>query len=414
VANSRNLIEITIKSTSFWAGILAILAVSSLLYINFSRQQSDFLESTFKIRNETLITMAASYASPFLQTRNIISLNLLLKEITNRPEVLSGRVTNGTGEVLTEYGDMRAIGVGLNQPIHFNSELIGYMQLTIQQNAENSHLLISAISFSILSILGWALFSLRQTTLTIESWDKLNKQLSPIVESRALNPKEWLVDVNKNAKPALAIISHLRQKVSQVQFELLASSQSSIPSQFHQSVVLHCAAVNTNQDALENQANAQKLQIWLDQVAHIYRGTRAENGHYLVFGMEEDESMAVNALCAARVLYFLCQNSIPCAISLSAGEIWSGYGLAPWPIIKVHGKPIDDLSLIHLNNPGSHILMAESLFQHADLNDRVNASIFKDVTNASGARLEVWQLDSLKDQYDALLRHQAYRLPDMH
>ena len=412
MANSRNLIEITTKSTSFWAGILAILAVSSLLYINFSRQQSDFLESTFNTRNETLITMAASYASPFLQTRNIISLNLLLKEITSRPEVLSGRVTDGNGDVLTEYGDIRAKGVGLNQPIHFDTALIGYMQLTILQNTENSNLLISAISFSILGILGWILFSIRQTLQNIESWDAINKQLAPVIESQALDPGNWLTDIKEKAKPALTIVAHLRQRLSQTQFDLLARSQTSSPSQFHHAVVLHCASINTNQDALENQANAQKLQIWLDQVAHIYQGTRVENGNYLVFGMEEDENMAVNALCAARVLYFLCQNSFPCAISLSAGEIWSGSGLAPWPIIKANGRPIDDLSLIHLNNPGDHILMAESLFQHADLSDRINASIFKDV-NTSRGRLEVWQLDNLKDQYDALLRHQADRLPDM-
>lgn len=413
MTKSRNIFEITARSTQYWAGILAILLLAAMLYINFSNQQSAFLQKEFELRNETLITMAASYAAPFLQTKNIISLNLLLKELTSRPEISFGQILNSNGEVLTEVGEIRVKGQRLNLPVDFDSELIGHIRLIVRHNLRNYDLLTTTFISTILIMLAWSLLSVWFMQSNRESWDKLNKLLIPVLETECINPDEWRQNAEGNAKPILNIMSHLKQRMTQDQIELLALDNPNNTSQFRNVVVLHCSPVSINQNVLENQSNTYRLQIWLDQVAHIYHGQRIENGNYIAFGLEEDEAMAVNALCAARVLYFLCQNTMNCAISLSAGEIWTGAGLAPWPVIRAQGRVIDDLKHLHLNNSGELILMTESLFQHADLNNRIIASIFKDLIKSDGHRLEVWQLDGLHGQYDALLRHQADRLPDL-
>jgi hypothetical protein len=53
------------------------------------------------------------------------------------------------------------------------------------------------------------------------------------------------------------------------------------------------------------------------------------------------------------------------------------------------------------------------LFQYAVLNERLQASIYRDVITADGRRLEVWQLDGLQGQYDNLLLAQADRLRNL-
>ena len=420
MSDTPNPLQVTLKSQHFLVGSVLIWLLSSILYFNISSKQRVQLEAESALRNATIISIATSYVAPLLQTRNAISLNVFLKKLVARPDIYSGQIIDSTGGTVTEYTDNRAAGVTLNEAIHFDSQLIGYIRLEVQPINDLGYWALTVFMWALLIHVLWALFSLQHSIKSLQKWQDVNQHLAPIFGTKQFNAREWETIFAGEGRQSLTALKLLQQRLTADQLSLLSDDTELTLPQFHTAIVLHCAP--TTESLAPRTASAElqhdtmmQLETWINHVAELYQGHRLDNGLYIAFGIGNDDAdqAAVNALCAARVLYFLSREQIPLSLSIAAGSFWTGNGSAPWPFTHAMGPVFDDLDYVHLHHDGELILLTESLFQYAVLNERLQASIYRDVITADGRRLEVWQLDGLQGQYDNLLLAQANRLRNL-
>lgn len=417
MSDTPNSLQVTLKSQRFLVGSVLLWLLSGILYFNISAQQRTHLEAESALRNATIISIATSYVAPLLQTRNVISLNVFLKTLVSRPDIYSGQIIDGTGSTVTEYTDNRAASVTLNEAIQFDSQLIGYIRLEVQPVDDAGYWALTVFLWALLIQVIWALFSFQHTAKSLQQWQAFNRHLSPIFATKKFGAQQWEAVFSGEGQPPLAAIKQLQHRLTADQLSQLGEDNALSQPQFHTAIVLHCAP--TTESLVPRTANADlhqdtvvQLETWIHHVAELYQGQRIGNGLYIAFGLGLDDAdqAAVNALCAARVLYFLSRGEIPLSLSIAAGSFWTCNGAAPWPLTHAIGPVFDDLDYVHLHHDGELILLTESLFQYAVLNERLQASIYRDVITADGRRLEVWQLDGLQGQYDNLLLAQAERL----
>ena len=420
MSDTPNPLQVTLKSQTFIIGSALIWLLSGILYVNIAAQQKQHLEVESALRNATIISIATSYVAPLLQTRNVISLNVFLKNLVSRPDIYSGQIIDSTGGTVTEYTDERAPGITLNEAIQFDSQLIGYIRLEVQPIDDLGNWALTVFLWALLIQVFWGLFSLQRSVKSLAQWHSVNRHLKPIFGSAHFSAADWEAEFSGAGRQHLTAINLLQQRLSTEQLPLLSNDPDLTDSQFHTAIVLFCAP--TTESLAPKSANADvqhdtimQLETWIEHIAELYQGHRLENGLYIAFGLGNDDAdeAAVNALCAARVLYFLSRGQLPLSISIAAGSFWTGSGAAPWPITHANGPVFDDLDYVHLHHDGELILLTESLFQYAVLNERLQASIYRDVITADGRRLEVWQLDGLQGQYDNLLLAQADRLRNL-
>ncbi len=420
MTNAQNSLQVTLKSKRFLVGSLFIWLLAAFLYLNLSSQHRADLQAEADVRNATVIAIAASYVAPLLQTRNLTNLNVFLKTLVARPDIYSGEILDGTGTVLTAFGDARLSGITLNEAIQFDGQLIGYTQLVVQPIAGVRYWALTVFFITLLVQVFWLLFFIHRSTTMLIYWRGLNRHLKPLFETEHFRPQDWDKTLSESGSQLLSTVNLLKERLDPNQMPLVVADPILDVPQFHTAIVLYCAPTTESLQPKTVSADRQwdtinVLEGWMNSVAEIYQGHRLGNGLYIAFGLNGDDSdeAAVNALCAARVLYFLTRNETPLSLSVAAGSFWTGSGAAPWPVTHGVGPVFDDLDYVHLHHDGELILLTESLFQYAVLNERLQASIYRDVITADGRRLEVWQLDGLQGQYDALLRAQAEHIKSL-
>lgn len=421
MTNALNPLQATLKSARFLVGSIFLWLLAAFLYLFLSSQQKIYLQAEADVRNATVIAIATSYVAPLLQTRNLTNLNVFLKTLVARPDIYSGQILDGTGNVLTEFGTGRTIGITLNEAIQFDGQLIGYIRLVVQPISDVRYWALTTFLITLLMQVFWALFNLQRNTSLLAKWRGLNRHLQPLFDVEHQSPQDWDKELSHSGRQLLTATRLLKQRIEDEQLPLLATDPQLEKPQFHTAIVLYCAPTTEALQPKSNSAERQwdtvhLLEGWINSVTELYQGHRIGNGLYIAFGLNGDdaEEPAVNALCAARVLYFLSRNDdVPLSLSIAAGSFWTGNGASPWPLTHAFGLVFDDLDYVHLHHDGELILLTESLFQYAVLNERLQASIYRDVITADGRRLEVWQLDGLQGQYDVLLKAQAEHLKSL-
>jgi len=428
-----SLLEQTYRSPTFLTGTLVLIVSSLLLFFVLTGQFSEYsvLESQFQ--QAELTKEVAKVASPNLQTRNVISLNLQLKRLVERPDVIRGSISDVNGEVLTEFADANLTsdvqGLVVNEQISLDDNLLGYLSLEFADSSLNQPdygvllILLSAISLGV-----WFFAAMVIVNQQNQHLHQFNQLAQKHLGLQASSWQQWQQHFSGAlAHPFSAMGELTRRYSTEFQSEFTTKAQQPfVAGQFAEGCILSLnitAMVPVTQefsgDQIEHWLHQQHS--FLHQVATLYGGEVCQDQQCLVFSSHsgitnDNEQATVNALCAAQVLQLLHQqmpeHSPPVAISLASGEFWLGSNHQFPANLQVFGPVVDALQFMHLHNPGEHILLADNLFQQARVNELVDAEIHRDLILPNGERLEVWQLNTMKENYPALLSNQAQQLLD--
>lgn len=412
-------LEQTLRSPLFATGAICLVLASIMMLVVLGNQFEQQWQQQFTYQSQQLTEETASNASPFLQSRNIISLNLLLKRILSREEVVAGSISDGAGEVLTELNDHYVPGrvVPFKAPVTLDSQLLGYVTLIFHPEQKRNGSALITMLLSAIAIVIWFLVCMWLTARQQAELRQFNSIMTHSLDSSQNSLSGWNQYLETELFPALSIAGHLSRRMDDDDLNQLRGQLEEPPltGRYLEGCLLYIAPVFARQD---QNADPSQMERWLERqelylhhVAQLYDGEITQDRHCLVFGLNGDPDQAmVNALCAAQVLHHLCGTLIPHAISLSSGTLWVASTHYLPPAIQVQGNCREELHMIHLHNNGQHLLMAENMFQYGRVNELVEASIDRDLNLPDGRRLEIWRLDGLKENYEQLLLTQADNL----
>jgi hypothetical protein len=287
--------------------------------------------------------------------------------------------------------------------------------------------------FNILSTAGLCAFVFFRTQRHEKQWQTVVKQLEiqlPDIFSRLSGtPEKQLLQLMNLLGDPLSrhgqLLKHFRQDSQQDDTERLLEQIALVPdSGAYTDVALLTVQCQNWEDLIRTYPANQLQELWayyeslMVRVSELYSGTLLPDGFSLAFGLAEDDEYALNAVCAARVLNIAFNliaqrdsNLNPVfGICVSAGPAFTSktykHGI-PLPLIT--GDAEIYLAQMKALQPVNQILIAESVLQYKDVNDSIVASLLQDITLRDGHRLEVWELEGLKNN-DDLLTTQANTL----
>lgn len=319
-------------------------------------------------------------------------------------------------------------------PIHFSDTLLGQAQINLTESDVQqwqSQAITSWILFNLLSIAGLGAFIFARSQKQEKQWQAISQQLQlqlpDVYQQLRGTPEQQLEQLFELLNSPLSnhgkILKHLRQNSLTDDSERLIEQIELVSNDGAYADVALIGVQCQNWEALIRTYPANELQaIWSDyeslmiRVGELYSGILLPDGFSLAFGLHDDEDFAFNALCAARVLQIALQTmanqsdslSPVFGIAVSAGPAFISkthkHGL---PLPLVTGDAEVWLSQIIALQPKNQIFMAEPILQFEQVNQQIDASLLRDITLQDGHRLEVWELDGLKNNDDLLATQAA-------
>ncbi|MHA7880405.1 MAG: hypothetical protein ACX931_11460 [Saccharospirillum sp.] len=425
----------------FTVFFIALLLVLNALITWFWYQPAlaELEQANERLGSSLARTLAFDVAAP-LQRQDRLSISLLLNRTSEEPLVVSSSL-QATGQPLTltsrPSNRTAAVTRVFSHPVHFEAELLGQVELVLDQAPVQAwqHLARrSALVFNILALISGIALLYWRSQWQYRATSRLVRQLSEQVpqwrESFTGPPEHQLrvlverlgdsLDRNGQILRTLATSSNDEQAERLLEQVYLAADKGSYCDVALLSVQCH------NWDELSRYYEAHQLQrVWTDyeqlitRVGELYGGVLLPEGFTLVFGLNDTEQYALNALCAARVLQLAAELSLRKTRRLQPRF---GYALSAGPAFvsrtTKHGLPLPmvagDASLwlqqVTAAQPSNSIYLAEPVLQHNDVNHSIEASLIRDVTLHDGSRLEIWELEAFTGQRDRLLESQARTL----
>lgn len=416
-----------------------LLTVNLLLHFFWYLPGSKNINSATDQLGSSLVRSLAFEATTALYNADRAALSNLLNRYVDEPDVLHTRVSSEEdGGIALSSRTKNATqnkGRVFRRPIHFSDSLLGYAEVELNEsrlNQWNSQAFASWILFNLLSGSALAAYIYLRTQVHHKRWKavsmQLKKQLPELHANLHGTPEQQLEQLLEMLNNPLSrhgqLIKHLGQDPLNDDTERLLEQIELVSDGAYRDVAL-VAIQCQNWDTLIRTYPADVLQsIWQEyeslmiRVGELYSGILLPDGFTLAFGLQDDESFAFNALCAARVMQLAMEEkaridsrlSPQFGIAVSAGpafiSITRKHGI---PLPLVTGDAEDGLSQLKAQQPFNQVLLAETLLQYDEVNQQVEATQFRDITLRDGQRLEVWELDSLKTN-DDLLATQANTL----
>ncbi|MCH8529827.1 MAG: hypothetical protein LAT65_03150 [Saccharospirillum sp.] len=424
--------------TAFFAALLLIL--NALIgWFWYQPAMAELELANERLGSSLARTLAFDVAAP-LQRQDRLSISLLLNRTSEEPLVITSSLqSTGQPLTLTSRPSNRTPEATqrFTHPVHFESELLGQVEVELDQSPTISwqrQARSSAVVFNLLALLSgivllyWrSQWQYRSTTQLVE---QLAEQVPQWRESFTGPPEHQLrmlvsrlgdaMDRNGQILRTLATSSNDEQAERLLEQVYLAADKGSYCDVALLSVQCH------NWDELSRYYEASQLQtVWagyeqlITRVGELYGGVLLPEGFTLVFGLNDSDQYALNALCAARVLQLAAQLRQSKTLRLQPRF---GYALSAGPAFvsrtTKHGLPLPmvagDATLwlqqVTAAQPSNSIYLAEPVLQHGDVNQSIDASLIRDVTLHDGSRLEIWELDAFTGQRDRLLESQARTL----
>jgi len=424
--------------SAFAFGMLALLNLT--LYLFWYTPGSENLNSATNQMGDSLVRSLAFDATTSLHSGNRAILSNILNRFADDKPIISATVSAEEGGIrlTSRTKNQPETGRTFHFPIHFSDELLGYAELELSEydiKQWHSQAITSWILFNILSIAGLGSFIFWRTQRHEKRWNDITKQLAvqlPEIHQHLSGTPDQQFEmmlgllndpINKHGQ----LIKHLGQRHGTSDTERLLEQIELVGNTGTYGDVALVAIQCQNWEDLIRVYEATHLQqLWQDyealmiRVGELYSGILLPDGFSLAFGINDSEEYAMDAVCAARVLQLSLnliaqkhnQLSPVFGIAVSAGPAFISkthkHGI---PLPLVTGDADNWLAQIKALQPINQILLAEPLLQHKDVNTQVEASIVRDVTLRDGHRLEIWELERLKEK-DDLLATQAETLVD--
>ncbi|AJQ94047.1 hypothetical protein [Gynuella sunshinyii] len=414
-SHRRTLVEQTVRSKLFLSGLFSVLFISGIMFWGSLSWHNSLARQAFQQNAQLLLRQTAEHASPFLQTNNVISLNLMLKSLLAESGINYAAFRDASGNVLTELKQNEGHGVDFRQSVIFENAVIGDILLTIEMPTNHHTIWLWLLVVWALGIALWLAFCIYLTMDEREQVRVFNQHMHDFFATDSHNLRQWNDILDQQLRPAMSLAGCFHNHYSSARIHHCLDKVNVVPRAGYQSNLFLLYLTPTE---LSDQSDSRQVHNWLEQqnhylhqVASLYNGEITQDRNCLVFGLEDEPDQAVvNVLCAATVLHHVCSSMTPYSISVTTGTLWVNNSSDLPPAVQVCGQAVNQLQLMHLHNRSNAILIAENIFQYSRTSTLVNAHIYRDLTMPDGERLEVWQLDSLSDHYDQLLRTQSENL----
>ena len=383
----------------------------------------------------SLVRNLAYEATAPLHSLDRAAISNLLNRFADEPGVISASVSSDEqgGIQLTSRIKRQADNTGrdFQFPVHFGDALLGYASLQLSEfdlRQWESQAITSWILFNIFSAATLAAFIYFRTQRYEKHWQNISSlieaempdlfsQLSGTSERQLLQLMGLL---NDPISQQTQLLKHLRNDANSEDTERLLEQIELVSNDGSYRDIALASIQCQNWEDLIRTYPANRLQtLWSEyetlmiRVSELYSGILLPDGFTLVFGLNDDEEFAYNAVCAARVLQIAVQRlatsdqklSPVFGIAVSAGPAFISktykHGI-PLPFIT--GDAETWLAQIKALQPLGQVLMAEPIFQFENVNQQVEASVLRDITLRDGHRLEVWELECMKNNDDLLIQ----------
>lgn len=416
-----------------------LITLNILLYFFWYVPGSGNLNSATDQLGTSLVRSLAFEATSGLYDSDRAALSNLLNRYADQQDVLVTRVlsTEDGGLALTSRTKNSPQNQGrlYQHPIHFSNALLGYAEVELSTaglSQWRSQALASWILFNAIGLAALATFIYLRTQHHQKHWQAVSRQLEdqlPDLYAQLDGTPEQQLEqllallsgpINQHGQ----LIRHFQQSSLSDDTERLLEQIDMVSDGAYRDVALVSIQCQ-NWDSLIRTYPANELQvIWNEyetlmiRVGELYSGILLPDGFSLAFGLQEDDAFAFNALCAARVIHLAIEEmaardeqlSPRFGIAVSAGPAFVSktrkHGI---PLPLVTGDAADWLSQLKTQMPVQQVLLAEPILQFDEVNQQIEASLLRDITLPDGDRLEVWELDRVKDS-DDLLAAQASTL----
>lgn len=413
-----------------------LFVINLTLYLFWFVPGQNNLNSSIDQLGASLVRTLSFEATSALYNADRAALSNLLNRYAEETLVAEARVTaDESGIQLSSrakainYDSVRLFQL----PIHFSDALLGYAELDISE-AQLSHWQTQAITswvlFNVLSFSGLGVFIFYRSQRDEKAWKKiasqLQEQMPDVAAQMQGTPEQQISQLLEILDQPVArqgkLLKHLSQDSISDDTERLIEQVELVSSQGSYNEVALVAIQCQNWESLIREYDATELQqLWskyeqlMIRVGELYNGILLPDGFSLAFGLHGEEGFSFNALCAARVLH-LSLNSMSDNQSFLAPRFGIAVSAGPAFVSKTHkhGIPLPLitgdaevwLSQIKALQPENQILFAEPILQFPEVNQQIAASVYQDITLRDGHRLEIWELDGLKNN-DDLLKTQA-------
>jgi len=422
--------------SAFALGMLALLNL--LLFLFWYSPVLVNLDRAIDQQGVSLVRSLAFDATTALHSGNRAALSNILHHFTATGPVISATVINADDSIRLNALAKNAPDQGrsFRHPIDFSSELLGYAKLILDETPIK-HWRRQAIGswffFNLISLAGLGGFVFWRSIQHQSGWRLISHQIAtqlPSVHQQLVgSPEQQLTKLMAILGDPLnqqgQLMKYLGQRYGSSDAERLLEQIELVGDEGRYGDIALVAIQCQNWEALMRVYDATELQaLWRDyeslmiRVGQLYNGILLPDGFSLGFGINGGDQYALDAVCTARVLQLALdlirqghsRLSPVFGIAVSAGPAFISkthkHGI-PLPLIT--GDADARLAQIKALQPVDQVLMAEPILQHSDVNSQVEASIVRDVTLRDGTRLEVWELERLRER-DGLLRQQATTL----
>ena len=178
--------------------VTSLLLTLTLGWI-FERQQSAVIETRTEHYGQSLSNLAAAQARQFLLNNDLISLQVMLEELVEKPDVIETVVFDVENQRLVEAGNSSShtdYGTAYTAPITLDNSLAGYVQVTIgdqQLMASHNSLWFTAILVILAAALALQLISYKVKPYKEDKDDSPPPANQLLLEFQFLrpNPQNW-------------------------------------------------------------------------------------------------------------------------------------------------------------------------------------------------------------------------------
>ncbi|MFQ3230042.1 hypothetical protein [Reinekea sp.] len=419
--------------TAFAIGLLLI--INLLLTVFWYQPLTISLSKANNQLGQSLARTLSFETASLLHSNDRLAISQVLNRFSDEPAVYIAAIDSQESDLRLTSRD-KNLTVATQKyrfPIHFGDELLGHADIELNisdasswhQQAVTSWILFNLIGC--LAILGFLYWRYIQS---VKHWAPLKEQLGDQLPDVAAqlngSPDQQLRQlvtiiadpINQHGQ----LMKHLQRGSASADTERLLEQVNLVTDEgMYQDVALLSIDCQ-NWEKLMRTYNAEQLQqIWrqyetlMIRISELYNGILLPDGFSIVFGLGQSEHYAFDSVCAARVLQLAIENIASdteqerplFGISISAGPAFVSktfkHGI---PLPLVTGDADVWLQQVKAMQPINHILMAEPILQDADVNQQIEASLWRDVTLRSGQRLEIWEFERFKEK-DDLFRIQA-------
>lgn len=426
----RNLNWIVQPLTAISLGILVLLNLA-ILFFWYLPGSSSLNRATDQLGN-SLVRSLAFESTSAVYSENRTALSNILNRFSNEEVIIQASVTlaNNSIRLNSQLISPNAPSREFRHPIEFSNELLGYAHLDISEyNLDHWHsqAKISWFFFNLMSIAGLGGLIYYRSHHHEKQWAAISTQLHyqfPDIHQKLSGSadrqlSQLLLLLNNPLNQQGKLMRYFSHDPEATDSERLLEQIELVEGAGRYGDVALVAVQCQNWAELIREYSAPELQsLWQEyeslmiRVAELYTGALLPDGFSLAFGVKEPDEYAMNSICAARVLQLalelIAQSHSKLSpifgIALSAGPAFISkthkHGL-PLPLIA--GDAEIWLSQIKALQPVNQILMAEPILQFQEVNEQIETSLIRDVTLRDGQRLEIWELDRLKEADDLLV-----------